>query len=231
MPVRRARMSDLLDMQNCNLNCLPENYQMKYYIYHAFCWPQLLHVHEDFNKKINGYVLAKMEEDAGQDESPEHGHITSVSVLRSARKLGVASMVMTKARDNVEKIFDGKYIVLHVRITNEAAIHLYQETLGFKVHMIDEAYYGDDEDAYEMKLIFGEDPYGATVKQISKTPKHSGILEWPEVNPDGKLKYNDYYIKKKKEEAEAADGKKADAPADSSESAPAAKRNNRKKKK
>ena len=27
-------MPDLLAMQKCNLLCLPENYQMKYYLYH-----------------------------------------------------------------------------------------------------------------------------------------------------------------------------------------------------
>ena len=39
-------MQDLLDMQNCNLFCLPENYQMKYYLYHILSWPQLLWVAE-----------------------------------------------------------------------------------------------------------------------------------------------------------------------------------------
>ena len=47
-------------MQNTNLWCLPENYQMKYYLYHILSWPQLLHVAEDFDGKIVGYVLAKM---------------------------------------------------------------------------------------------------------------------------------------------------------------------------
>lgn len=58
--VRKARVSDLLEMQNCNLFCLPENYQMKYYLYHVLSWPQLLYVAEDFDGKIVGYVLAKM---------------------------------------------------------------------------------------------------------------------------------------------------------------------------
>ena len=34
--------------------------QMKYYLYHILSWPQLLYVAEDYNKKIVGYVLAKM---------------------------------------------------------------------------------------------------------------------------------------------------------------------------
>lgn len=47
-------------MQACNLMCLPENYQMKYYFYHMLSWPQLLYVCEDFDGKIVGYVLAKI---------------------------------------------------------------------------------------------------------------------------------------------------------------------------
>jgi ribosomal protein S18 acetylase RimI-like enzyme len=43
---------------------------MKYYFYHLLSWPQLLWVAEDFDGKIVGYVLAKMEED---DRQPRHG--------------------------------------------------------------------------------------------------------------------------------------------------------------
>jgi ribosomal protein S18 acetylase RimI-like enzyme len=61
--IRRAEISDLISMQNTNLHCLPENYQLKYYFYHGLSWPQLLWVAEDANKKIVGYVLAKMFDD------------------------------------------------------------------------------------------------------------------------------------------------------------------------
>lgn len=30
-------------------------------------------------------------------------------------------------------------------------VHLYSETLGFKVHDIEKKYYADDEDAYDMR--------------------------------------------------------------------------------
>lgn len=33
---------------------------LQYYMYHILSWPQLLHVAEDYNGKIVGYVLAKM---------------------------------------------------------------------------------------------------------------------------------------------------------------------------
>ena len=34
---------------------------MKYYFYHLLSWPQLLWVAEDFDGRIVGYVLSKME--------------------------------------------------------------------------------------------------------------------------------------------------------------------------
>ena len=58
--IRRARVEDLMNMQHCNLNCLPENYGMKYYLYHALTWPQLSYVAEDSKGRIVGYVLAKI---------------------------------------------------------------------------------------------------------------------------------------------------------------------------
>ena len=40
--IRRAKVEDLHEMQNCNLWCLPENYNFKYYLYHYASWaPQL----------------------------------------------------------------------------------------------------------------------------------------------------------------------------------------------
>lgn len=81
-------------MQHCNLLCLPENYQMKYYFYHGLSWPQLSYVAEDSKERIVGYVLAKMEEDS---EDNPHGHITSLAVKRSYRRLGLAQKLMEQA--------------------------------------------------------------------------------------------------------------------------------------
>ena len=46
---------------------------MKYYFYHLLSWPQLLWVAEDFDGKIVGYVLAKMEDDTPE---PKHGAVS-----------------------------------------------------------------------------------------------------------------------------------------------------------
>jgi peptide alpha-N-acetyltransferase len=41
--------------------------------------------------RIVGYVLAKMEDENGEEGTTKHGHITSLSVLRTHRKTGVAA--------------------------------------------------------------------------------------------------------------------------------------------
>ncbi|XP_028095976.1 N-terminal acetyltransferase A complex catalytic subunit NAA10-like [Camellia sinensis] len=109
--IRKATVDDLLAMQAGNLFCLPENYQMKYYLYHILSWPQLLYVAEDYDGKIVGYVLAKMEEESSEC----HGHITSLAVLRTHRKLVLATKLMTAAQNAMEQLYGAEYVSLHVR--------------------------------------------------------------------------------------------------------------------
>lgn len=47
--------------------------------------------------------------------------------------------------------FQAKYVSLHVRVSNHAALRLYRDTLGFKTEGIEAKYYADGEDAYSMK--------------------------------------------------------------------------------
>lgn len=48
--------------------------------------------------------------------------------------------------------YGARYVSLHVRESNIAALHLYKETLGFDQEKIESKYYADGEDAYSMKL-------------------------------------------------------------------------------
>ncbi len=102
---------------------------MKYYLYHALSWPELLYVAEDDNGKIVGYVMAKMEDEDLEKDEPVHGHITSISVLRSHRKLGIATKLMRASQFAMKTIYDAQYCSLHVRVGNKAAIALYKDTL------------------------------------------------------------------------------------------------------
>jgi len=148
MNIRVAEPSDLMNMQHCNLLCLPENYQMKYYFYHGLSWPQLSYVAEDGDGKIVGYVLAKMEEDP--EETP-HGHITSLAVRRTHRRLGLARKLMDQSCRAMVESFGAKYVSLHVRVSNRAALRLYADTLKFQQSEVESKYYADGEDAFAMK--------------------------------------------------------------------------------
>ncbi|KAG6499245.1 N-terminal acetyltransferase A complex catalytic subunit NAA10-like [Zingiber officinale] len=155
--IRQATVNDLLAMQAGNLLCLPENYQMKYYLYHILSWPQLLFVAEDYDGRIVGYVLAKMEEDASE---PCHGHITSLAVLRTHRKLGLATKLMTAAQNAMESVFGAEYVSLHVRRSNRAAFTLYTSSLSYRIHDVEAKYYADGEDAYDMRKQLKGRPHG-----------------------------------------------------------------------
>ena len=154
-----ATVNDLIHMQRTNLWCLPENYQMKYYFYHLLSWPQLLWVAEDFDGSIVGYVLAKMEEDT--ENQPPHGHITSLAVLRTHRKRGIATSLMRRSQMEMDTVFGAHYVSLHVRKTNRAAFRLYTTTLKYEINSVEKGYYADGEDAYDMRCTFAHNVQGS----------------------------------------------------------------------
>jgi peptide alpha-N-acetyltransferase len=185
--IRRATVDDLLKKQQTNLLCLPENYQFKYYIYHYLSWPALLHVAEDHNGKIVGYVLAKLED---EDIKPGEvqGHITSISVLRTYRRLGVASKLMTHAINMMQEYFDADFVSLHVRVSNRPALHLYHKNLGFDVRGVEKEYYADKEDAYKMRKYFKKDkkPKDEVTIEIKDEIKYEDIKDvFEEVDING----------------------------------------------
>jgi peptide alpha-N-acetyltransferase len=81
-----------------------------------------------------------------------HGHITSLSVMRTHRRLGLAEKLMRQSQRAMAETFGAQYVSLHVRVSNTAALHLYRDTLGFRVDKIEAKYYADGEDAYGMKM-------------------------------------------------------------------------------
>ncbi|ORY05570.1 acyl-CoA N-acyltransferase [Clohesyomyces aquaticus] len=163
MDIRVLRPSDIPHVQLANITNLPENYFCKYYLYHAMSWPQLSYVAVDVSRpqktpydppKIVGYVLAKMEEDPA--DGVQHGHITSLSVMRTHRRLGLAEKLMRQSQRAMAETFSAHYVSLHVRVSNTAALHLYRDTLGFTVDKVESKYYADGEDAYNMRMELTE---------------------------------------------------------------------------
>ncbi|KAI5360016.1 putative GNAT domain, acyl-CoA N-acyltransferase, N-acetyltransferase Ard1 [Septoria linicola] len=159
MDIRVLQLSDIPHVQQTNITNLPENYFCKYYMYHALSWPQLSYVAVDVSRpqktpydapKIVGYVLAKMEEDP--QDGVQHGHITSLSVMRTHRRLGLAEKLMRQSQRAMFETYGAQYVSLHVRESNFAALSLYRDTLGFKVIATEAKYYADGEDAYSMRM-------------------------------------------------------------------------------
>ncbi|KAI9806209.1 MAG: N-terminal acetyltransferase A complex catalytic subunit ard1 [Sarcosagium campestre] len=162
MDIRLLRPSDVPHVQTANITNLPENYFCKYYLYHAMTWPQLSFVAVDISRpprtpydqpRIVGYVLAKMEEEPA--DGVQHGHITSLSVMRTHRRLGLAEKLMRQSQRAMVETFGAQYVSLHVRVSNLAALRLYRDTLQFKVEKIEAKYYADGEDAFSMKQDLG----------------------------------------------------------------------------
>jgi N-alpha-acetyltransferase 10/11 len=97
------------------------------------------------------------EEEAEEGEEP-HGHVTSISVLRSHRRLGLAKKLMVQSRktfplefqsllnnyslseEAMATIYRASHVSLHVRKSNRAALGLYKDTLGFTVKDIEKKY-------------------------------------------------------------------------------------------
>ena len=135
-------MDDLMGVQNCNVYNLPENYQLKYYFYHALSWPHCSWVAETDDGKIVGYVLCKVYDillpirhlcrENEESKSDMHGHITSLAVNRKYRRLGLAGKLMLQAELSLKQVYDIKYVTLHVRRSNSAAFKLYNESLKFQ---------------------------------------------------------------------------------------------------
>merc|ERR1712232_768388 len=153
----------------------------------------LPHVAQEFSGKIVGYVLAKME-----DETDEvHGHITSLAVARTHRKLGIASKLMRASIAVMEECFNAEYVSLHVRYTNRAAFSLYSQTLGFEIHDIEKGYYADKEDAYDMRKMLAA---GIKKQEAGKGKKKKG---------GEPAKAIENKVEEKKEPAAEANGKDA----------------------
>ncbi|KAJ2386221.1 N-terminal acetyltransferase A complex catalytic subunit ard1 [Coemansia sp. RSA 2611] len=99
-------------------------------LYHLATWPTLSFVAENENGRLVGYVLAKLNEEDTTDH-PD-GHITSLSVMRSYRRLGLAERLMNQSQRAMLESFGSTFVSLHVRVSNQAAFSLYKNTLKFE---------------------------------------------------------------------------------------------------
>jgi hypothetical protein len=73
------------------------------------------------------------------------------------------------------------YVSLHVRMSNNAALRLYRDTLGFEVEKIESKYYADGEDAYAMRhdltpmwIDWSEEDAKDQQRQVEAEQKNNG---------------------------------------------------------
>lgn len=163
LDIRPASVSDLQAIQQANLANLPENYTFKYILYHGISWPHGSYVATVVDpvagkEKIVGYVLAKMEDDNPERpaDAPPAAHITSISVMRSYRRLGLAAKLLRQCLRSMRESYRAESVSLHVRKSNQAALHLYRDSLQFEVLEVASGYYADGEDAYSMRKVLDD---------------------------------------------------------------------------
>lgn len=131
----------MISIQTQNLLSLPENYYMNFYYYHFLTWPSLSWVAEDEKGRIVGYVLGKLfafgsSVTCRNEDDETMGQITSVAVCREYRRLGIAHKLMRQSQIKMIEVYNCKTCALHVRESNYAARHMYEDVLGFKfVHV------------------------------------------------------------------------------------------------
>ncbi|EKE39969.1 acetyltransferase, GNAT family protein [Entamoeba nuttalli P19] len=69
-----------------------------------------------------------------EDDDPHPvvtGQVTSISVLRTYRRLGIATKLIRAAENSMIEVFGARAMMLQVRVSNQPALHLYEKTIGF----------------------------------------------------------------------------------------------------
>ena len=161
--IRRARTEDLESMQACNVACMPnEAYPLEYFAWHVRLWPQIQFVAEERRPgrkggEIVGYVLTRMERHdwRSSPRGPERGHVVSLAVLPSHRKMGLGESLMRQVETDLVRCFAAECVSLNLRHSNKVARRLYEHVLSFAVHAEKEGLYtdadGGKEDGIEMR--------------------------------------------------------------------------------
>jgi ribosomal protein S18 acetylase RimI-like enzyme len=105
---------------------------------------------------VVGYVLGRVDEEYQHEyisssssarpgrissrRSLTVGHVTSLAVLPAFRKCGVGQSLMLSLQQQMSRCHSACRVNLHVRVSNLAAIRLY-DALGYKTRHVVKAYY------------------------------------------------------------------------------------------
>lgn len=89
-----------------------------------------------------------------QPESEALGHVTSLAILDSYRRNGLAGHLMNQLHCHMKERYRADAVGLHVRVSNEAATKLYVQGMGYTIAEVIQGYYQDGEDAFLMRKEF-----------------------------------------------------------------------------
>ncbi len=149
--IREAREEDLPDIVRINLETLPEHYPDYFWRDHLRLWGRAFLVAE-VDGRIVGYIMTRVDRGLGYLQwrpFKKLGHIVSIAVLPEYRRRGIGTALMVEAMRRLKEIYGASEAYLEVRVSNDAAIRLY-EKLGFKKVRRLRKYYLDGEDAWLM---------------------------------------------------------------------------------
>ncbi|KAF2274978.1 acyl-CoA N-acyltransferase [Westerdykella ornata] len=175
--VRQMTTDDLFHLSSTNLDPLTETYNIGFYMEYLTKWPDLCQVVEGIDGQIEGYILGKLESspypppttpyhpstNPDPNYLPWHGHITALTVSPRARRLGHATRLSTSL-ERASDANDAWFVDLFVRAENTVAQELYRK-MGYSVYRRVVGYYGDGEDALDMRRPCSRDVGRGTVRE------------------------------------------------------------------
>ena len=149
--VRVFRTDELPRVMHINTACLPENYSSFFYrdLYQKY--PETFLVAE-LDGEVQGYIMCRVEKGwskLGLLTPARLCHVVSVAVMEGYRRRGLGRALVVEAMRRGRDVYGAGEGYLEVRVSNEAAIGLY-DVLGFRKVKRNYGYYMDGEDAWVM---------------------------------------------------------------------------------
>ena len=150
--IRRCTVKDLENVKEINEKELPEDYPFFFYksILDNFPESFLVACKKQDPNSLLGYIMWRIEKIPSKDSLRliNKGHLVSIAVVESYRRMGIASALLSKSMPEILKQNITEY-VLEVRISNHQAVSLYQN-FNFKTEGVKKKYYKDGENAFYM---------------------------------------------------------------------------------
>ena len=150
--IRRCTLEDLEAVIEVNEKELPEDYPYFFYKSILDNYPESFLVACNDIGKVIGYIMWRVERTPAIHSLKliNKGHLVSIAVLKSYRRLGIASTLIANSMKYLKKYKIHEF-VLEVRVSNYTAINLYRK-FHYTTDSIKEKYYRDGENAYFMTL-------------------------------------------------------------------------------